>query len=134
MRTLLISGIFIVLMVLAGCKYRRGEAYVFKSGTDSTEYLIASVRKGAGMQRKLEETARIHRIKEDSVSFIFIGDSADILKETCILLFSSKLPDVKNDLLSGGFMGAFGSRQVVTYVVVQKSEFEGQFVSAIQTR
>ncbi len=45
-------------------------------------------------------------------------------------MFNSVLPNLKEDMLSKGFLGTFTTRQNITYLVVNQSEFEKYLTSS----
>ena len=72
----------------------------------------------------------MHEKKGDSCRIIYLSDSNAILKNKSILLFNSVLPDLKEDMLSKGFLGTFTTRQNITYLVVSQEEFDKYLTSS----
>jgi hypothetical protein len=125
------SGIIIfslsILLAFSGCKYRKGDSFNYSGDADSLSYIIATRGSGRHIIKKVSQLKINHERKEDECHIFYISDSANIIKNKSVLLFNSVLPDLKNDLLSKGFMGAFGTKQIITYLVVTKNDFNRYF-------
>jgi hypothetical protein len=121
---LAVSGLFIT----AGCsKYKKGELYSYVTPGDSSTYIIRKVARGKGILNKVRKLRQIHQIKKDDYRFIFVSDSSQVAQSRSVLLVHSVLPDFEDDMLSKGFMGAFGTKEEVTYLVVTIPDFERFF-------
>jgi hypothetical protein len=124
---ILFPELIIAAILITGCHYRKGESFRWSETGDSVKYVIASSGSGRHIMKKVNRLVKIHRIRKDDCRVIFISDSSSLSGEKAILLFNSVLPDLRNDMLSKGFIGTFGSRQVVTYLVVSRSDLEKYF-------
>jgi hypothetical protein len=117
-------GLFLILILIPGCQYRKGKAFTWSETGDSIQYLIIDAGSGKHITAKIDQLTKMHERKGDSCRIIYLSDSESILKNKSILLFNSVLPDLKDDMLSKGFLGTFTTRQNITYLVVNQSEFE----------
>jgi hypothetical protein len=111
---------FATLFLFSACRYRRGDAYTWSGTADTVTYFVKS--KGRHLNNKLTRLIWVHENKLDDFKVIYLSDSVTVGKERSILLFSTSLPDIGDDLLQKGFMGTFSSRQVTTYLVVTRKD------------
>jgi len=118
------TGLLLMFILIPGCQYRKGKAFTWAETGDSISYLILDSGSGKHIAAKIAQLTKMHERKKDSCHFIYLSDSDALLKKKSILLFNSVLPDVKDDMLSKGFMGTFGTRQDITYLVVSRADFE----------
>jgi hypothetical protein len=123
-------GLLLMLILLPGCQYRKGKAYTWSETGDSIQYLIIDAGSGKHITAKIAQLNKMHERKGDSCHIIYLSDSESILKNKSILLFNSVLPDLKDDMLSKGFLGTFTTRQNITYLVVNQSEFDKYLTSS----
>jgi hypothetical protein len=72
----------------------------------------------------------MHEIKRDDCQIIYLSDSGAIRENRSILLFNSVLPDLKDDILSKGFLGTFTTKQNITYLVVTQAEIDKYLTSS----
>jgi len=110
------------VILFTGCRYRKGDAYTWSGTADTVTYFIKA--RGRHLNDRISRLMWVHGNKRDDCRVIYLSDSARINTEPGILLFSSTLPDLKEDMLKKGFMGTFASRQVVTYLVVTRDEMD----------
>jgi hypothetical protein len=113
-----------LVLIVSGCHYRRGSSYTYQATGDSITYMINTKGSGRQLIRKKQLLEKQHALKEDDCRFIFISDSASLYSGKCVMLFNSRLPDVEDDMLSGGFMAAFGTKQIIVYLLVTKTDFD----------
>jgi hypothetical protein len=113
---------FATLFLFSACHYRRGDAYTWSGTADTVAYFVKS--KGRHLNNKLTRLMWVHENKLDDFKVIYLSDSLTVGKERSILLFSTSLPDIGDDLLQKGFMGTFSSRQVTTYLVVTRKDMK----------
>lgn len=118
--------LFLVLFLISGCQYRKGKAFTWAETGDSIQYLIIDAGSGKHITNKIVQLVKMHEKKGDSCHIFYLSDSNAILKNKSILLFNSVLPDLKDDMLSKGFIGTFTTRQNITYLVVSREEFDKQ--------
>jgi hypothetical protein len=116
--------LLLVLFLMPGCQYRKGKAFTWAETGDSIQYLIIDAGSGKHITNKIGQLVKMHERKGDSCHIVYLSDSNDILKNRSILLFNSVLPNLKDDMLSKGFIGTFTTRQNITYLVVSKVEFD----------
>lgn len=117
---LILPVILATLFLLSACRYRRGDAYTWSGTADTVAYFVKS--KGRHLNNKLARLTWVHENKLDDFRIIYLSDSVTVGKERSILLFSTALPDISDDMLQKGFMGTFSSRQVTTYLVVTRKD------------
>jgi hypothetical protein len=120
--------IFLVLVLFQGCQYRKGKAYTWTETGDSIQYLIIDAGSGRHITDKIAQLVKMHEKKGDSCRIYYLSDSNVILKNKSILLFNSVLPNLKEDMLSKGFLGTFTTRQNITYLVVSREDFAKQLI------
>ncbi len=119
-------ALLIGLFLIPGCQYRKGKAFTWTETGDSIRYLIIDSGSGRHISNKIAELAKMHETKGDSCHILYLSDSIDILKSKSVLLFNSVLPNLKDDMLSKGFLGTFTTRQNITYLVVSQEDFDKQ--------
>ena len=123
-------GIVFMILLIPGCEYRKGKAFTWSETGDSIQYLVISAGSGKRITAKIAQLSKMHERKEDSCQFIYLSDPAVILKNKSILLFNSVLPDMKDDMLSKGFIGTFTTHQDITYLVVSRDEIDKYLTSS----
>ncbi len=123
-------GLLLLLILIPGCQYRKGKAFTWSETGDSIQYLIIDAGSGKHITDKIAQLTEMHEGKGDSCRVIYLSDSVDIKKNKSILLFHSVLPDLKEDMLSKGFLGTFTTRQNITYLVVNQSEIDKYLTSS----
>jgi hypothetical protein len=123
-------GLVLVLILIPGCQYRKGKAFTWKETGDSIQYLIIDAGSGKHITAKIAQLAKIHERKGDSCHFVYLSDTEAILKNKSILLFNSVLPDLKDDMLSKGFLGTLTTRQNITYLVVNQADIDKYLTSS----
>ena len=123
-------GLLVMLFLIPGCQYRKGKAFTWSETGDSIQYLIIDAGSGKHITAKIAQLIKMHERKGDSCRIIYLSDSDAILKNKSILLFHSVLPDLKDDMLSKGFLGTFTTRQNITYLVVNQAEFDKYLTSS----
>jgi hypothetical protein len=121
--------ILLVLFIIPGCQYRKGKAFSWTETGDSIQYLIIDAGQGKHITNKISQLVKMHERKGDSCSVIYLSDSNALIKEKSVLLFNSVLPDLKDDMLSKGFLGTFTTRQNITYLVVSRKDFNKYLTS-----
>jgi hypothetical protein len=120
-------ALLIMVLVIPGCHYRKGRSFTWSQTGDTVKYVIAASGSGRHILKKVNRLVRIHQVKKDDCQVIFVSDSASLVNARSLLLFNSVLPDIRNDMLSKGFLGTFTSRQIITYLVVTRSDLEKYF-------
>lgn len=116
--------LLLMLFLITGCQYRKGKAFTWSETGDSIRYLVLDAGSGKQINAKIAQLTKMHERKKDSCSIIYLSDSEIIEKNKSILLFNSVLPDLKEDMLSKGFIGTFATRQNITYLVVSQAELD----------
>ena len=119
--------ILISVLLLPGCQYRKGKSFTWSETGDSVKYIIATSGYGKRVVKKVNRLVSIHEIKRDECRVIYVSDSACVGQTKSILLFNSVLPDLRKDMLSKGFIGTFGTRQKIIYLVVSAGDFKKYF-------
>jgi hypothetical protein len=123
-------GLLLMLFLISGCQYRKGKAFTWSETGDSIQYLIIDAGSGRHITDKIAQLTKMHERKKDSCRVIYLSDPAAILKNKSILLFNSVLPDLKDDMLSKGFLGTFTTKQKITYLVVNQAEIDKYLTSS----
>jgi hypothetical protein len=123
-------GLLIMLFLIPGCQYRKGKAFTWVETGDSIRYLIIDAGSGKHITAKIAQLTQMHERKGDSCRVIYLSDPDAVLKKKSILLFNSVLPDLKDDMLSKGFLGTFTTRQNITYLVVNQAEVDKYLTSS----
>jgi hypothetical protein len=123
-RGYLCFALFLLLILISGCQYRKGKAFTWTETGDSIQYLIADAGRGNHITNKITQLVKMHERKGDSCRVFYLGDSSAIQNNRSLILFNSVLPDLKEDMLSKGFLGTFTTRQNITYLVVRREDFD----------
>jgi hypothetical protein len=123
-----------IVVLLSNCNYRKGDAYTYSETSDTLRYFILTSGSGRHVSRKIMDVRIKHILKNDDCRIVYVSDSARISHQRSILLFNSVLPDMEDDILSKGIMGAFGSKQIITYLVVTRDDFERYFLKAVENQ
>jgi hypothetical protein len=116
-----------MITILPGCKYRKGDGYTTTLYGDSLNYVILTEGKGRKVSKKAAELKYRYELKGDLCQIRYLSDSASLNGQRGILLFNSVLPEIKNDILSGGFISSFASRQEAICLIVADQDFEKFF-------
>lgn len=128
--TLLFLLLMCTLPCMHGCAYRKGDAYQYEQGGDTLRFIVRKAGSGEKILDRIRKLTYIHVSREDDFRFIYLTDSAAIPDSKAVLLFNSEMPDFENDLLSKGYLGAFGTKEIVTYMVVAEDDFDRYFSPA----
>ncbi len=123
-------GLLFLIFLIPGCQYRKGKAYTWNETGDSIRYLIIDAGSGKNITAKLEQLTEMHESKGDRCRIIYLSDSSAIRINKSILLFNSVLPDLKDDMLTKGFIGTLTTRQDITYLVVSQADIEKHLISS----
>jgi hypothetical protein len=121
-------GFFLVIFLFPGCEFRKGKAFTWTETGDSIQYLIVDAGSGKHITNKIGQLVKMHEKKGDSCRIFYLSDSNSIQKNKSILLFNSVLPNLKDDMLSKGFLGTFTTQQNITYLVVSREDFYKQLI------
>ena len=123
-------GLLFIIFLIPGCQYRKGKAFTWTETGDSIRYLIIDAGSGKHITAKLAQLTEMHESKGNRCRIIYLSDSNAIQNNKSILLFNSVLPNLKDDMLSKGFIGTFTTRQDITYLVVSQSDIEKYLTSS----
>jgi hypothetical protein len=124
------AGLLFMIFLLSGCQYRKGKAFTWAETGDSIRYLIIDAGSGKHITARLAQLTEMHESKGDKCRIIYLSDSNAIQINKSILLFNSVLPDLKDDMLSKGFIGTLTTRQDITYLVVSQTDIEKYLISS----
>lgn len=117
-----------ILFLLTGCsEYRKGDMYSSVISGDTINYVIQKAGDGAKILKLAKELEARQQDRRNEVNLIVVNDSSAVTEGNSILLVNTDMPDYENDMLSKGYMGAFGSKMIVRYVVVSYDDFAGYF-------
>lgn len=119
---------FIGIFICAGCGYRKGDIFYYRQTNDSLRFIVRNAGNGKKILNKLNKLRVIHQKRLDECRVIFLSDSTEVIKNKAVLLFNSEMPDFEEDMLTKGYLGAFGTKEIVTYMIVNKTELEQFFV------
>ena len=123
-------GLLIMIFLITACQYRKKKTYTWTETGDSIRYLIIDAGSGKHITAKLTQLTEMHESKEDRCRIIYLSDSNAIQNNKSILLFNSVLPDLKDDMLSKGFIGTFTTRQDITYLIVYQKDIGKYLISS----
>ena len=121
-----------IILLFSNCDYRKGNAFTYSGTSDTLEFFILTKGSGRNISRKISNISIKHMVKNDECRIIYVSDSGSIAHQRSILLFNSVLPEMKDDMLSKGMMGAFGTKQIVTYLAVTREDFERYFKMSVE--
>jgi hypothetical protein len=119
--------LLLILCIVLGCEYKKGEKVVSGLPGDTMQYLIVSKGQGEKIMAKARKLKKKSEIKGDLCTIKLITDSVSLKNTRAILLFRSVLPNIKDDMLTKGFFGTFTSKQEITYVLVSYEDFKKAF-------
>lgn len=129
--TILLLIIMSILLCMQGCAhYHKGDAFRYEQGGDTLRVIVRKAGGGEKILKQISKMTQVHISREDDFRFIYLTDSADLPGHKTVLLFNSQMPDYDNDFLSKGYLGAFGTKEIVTYMVVTEDDFHRYFVPA----
>jgi hypothetical protein len=120
-------SLFIFVLLISGCQYRKGKSFTWSGTADTLNYIISFSGSGVRLQEKLKQLVWIHESKGDKCRIIYVSDSASLPDTKSILLINTILPDYTKDMLTKGIIGTFTTRQIITYLVVSHSDFKKNF-------
>jgi hypothetical protein len=126
-----ISLLFVLALVILipGCnKYRKGDMYYSKVSGDSLNYVVLNSGKGTAILEKVRNLEGEHKRKNNEVQVLVVNDSAQAADSKVLLMVYTEMPDFENDMLTKGYMGGFGSKLIVKYVVVTFEDFDKYFI------
>ncbi|MBN2482196.1 MAG: hypothetical protein JXB19_10670 [Bacteroidales bacterium] len=115
-------------LFISGCSYKKGESYYYTDSGDTVKFIVRNSGSGNAILKKVGKHRAIHAQRRDDYRFVFLSDSTDIIDNKSVLLSHSEMPDYEEDLLTRGYLGAFGTKEVVTYMIVTVSDFEKYFI------
>ncbi len=117
----------LLILTLSGCKYQKGDMYTPTIQGDSLSYLILDKGTGSSISGKAASLRKSHESRGNTCVIRYISDSAALNNQHGVLLFNSKMPDIENDMLTKGFLGAFSSKQNVVYLLVSYEDLARYF-------
>jgi hypothetical protein len=123
-------GLLLMIFLIPGCQYRKGTAFTWAETGDSVRYLIIDAGSGKHITARIAQLTEMHESKGDKCRIVYLSDSNAIKINKSILLFNSVLPDLKDDMLSKGFIGTFTTKQDITYLVVCQTDIEKYLTSS----
>jgi hypothetical protein len=116
-----------VIVILSGCKYKKGDMYTLSLPGDSLNYVILTRGIGRSISIKASNLKSRHDYRGNMCRIKYVSDSATLYNQRGIILFNSSMPDIEKDMLTKGFFGAFSSKQNVIYLLVSRKDFEKYF-------
>lgn len=119
---LLTAGIFI-----SGCSYKKGDAYFYNEQGDTLKFIVRSKGSGKAILKKVDRLREVHQNRKDEYKFVFLSDSLEVIGNKAVLLSHSEMPDYEEDMLTKGYLGAFGTKEVVIYMIVTAPDLERHF-------
>jgi len=119
--------VIILMAVLSGCTYQKGDRYTSLLPGDSLTYLILAKGSGEKLAEKVSNLKFNHESRGNSCEVKYVRDSSSLIDQKTILLFHSSVPDMEEDILSKGFIGTFASRQEVIYLLISEQELIQHF-------
>jgi hypothetical protein len=118
----------LIIYMLIGCEYQKGDMYSSTLTGDSLNYLIMAKGSGEKISQRASYEKLQHEYKGNSCQIKYITDSIKLSSQKGILLFNSSLPNIEEDILSKGFFGTFSSKQQVVLLLVSYPDFEKSFL------
>jgi hypothetical protein len=119
--------VVLLILILPGCKYQKGDMYTPTIQGDSLRYLILDKGTGLSISEKAASLKIRHESRGNTCVIRYISDSAALNNQHGVLLLNSTLPDVENDMLTKGFFGAFSTRQQVILLLVSYDDLARYF-------
>lgn len=120
----LTAGLFI-----SGCSHKKGDIYYHAESQDTLKFIVRSSGKGQRVMKKVGKLREVHQNRKDEYKFVFLSDSLEVIDNKAVLLSHSEMPDYEEDMLTKGYLGAFGTKEVVTYMIVTVSDLDKYFFS-----
>jgi len=117
----------LLILTLSGCKYQKGDMYTPAIQGDSLRYLILDKGTGSSISGKAASLKKSHESRGNTCVIRYISDSAALNNQHGVLLLNTTMPDVENDMLTKGFMGAFSTRQQVIFLLVSYEDLARYF-------
>jgi hypothetical protein len=131
MRNTITSALIFILVALSACEYRKGDAYTYTGTGDTVKYFVIASGSGKHIAKRIAYLREMHIMKNDDCSILYVSDSIRIPGHKSILLFNSVLPEVKDDMLTKGMLGTFGTKQIITYLAVTREDFDRYFKPSV---
>lgn len=130
MKIHLLRMLFIAIagFAISGCSYKKGASYYYAESGDTLKYIIRNKGRGQAILNNIEKKREIHEKRQDEYRFVFISDSLDVIDSKSVLLSHSEMPDYEIDMITKGYLGAFGTKEVVTYLIVTFQDFDRYFI------
>jgi hypothetical protein len=119
--------IMFFLILLSGCKYKKGDMYLSIDPKDSLRYIVLDKGEGNKLIKKSENLKIRHENRGNVCEIRYVTDSSRLHGQKSVLLFNSAMPDAEEDFLSKGYFGAFSSKQYVIYVLVSYDDMKKYF-------
>jgi len=120
--------LMITAMLPSACgKYRRGELYYSEVSGDSLNYVVQNTGKGTSILTRVRDLEIMHIKRNDEVNVLVVNDSAAVADGKALLMVHTEMPNYEDDMLSKGYMGAFGSKVIAQYVVISFEDFGKYF-------
>jgi len=94
---------------------------------NNLNYVILASGKGQKIANKAAELKLNHDKRGNVCQIEFLTDSADFKNQKGVLLMHTALPEIENDILTGGFVSSFASRQEVSLLLVADQDFSKYF-------
>ena len=119
-----------VILCMQSCTYRKGDAYQYTQAGDNLRFIVKKAGSGQKIIREVSKLTVIHTNRNDDYRFIYLTDSSALAGHKTLLLFHTEMPDFEEDFLEKGYLGAFGTKEIVTYMIVTAEDLNLYFSAA----
>jgi len=119
--------LFFGIFIIPACSYKKGDSYQYIQSGDTIRFIIRKSANGRKIQDQISRLRVVHTSRNDEYKFVYLSDSLDIIDQKAVLLSHSEMPDYEDDLLTKGYLGAFGTKEIVTYMIVTTKDFDKYF-------
>lgn len=116
-----------VYLFISGCSYKKGDICYYTESGDTLKFIVRNSGRGQVVMKKVDKLRELHQNRKDEYKFVFLSDSLEVMANKSVLLSHSEMPDYEEDMLTKGYLGAFGTKEVVTYMIVTVSDIENYF-------
>jgi len=126
-RHLIRLAYLLLIIILSGCKYNKGDMYTSALTGDGLNYLIMAKGSGEKISQKASDQKLNYEYKGSSCQIKYLTDSAKLNSQKGILLVNVTLPNIEDDMLTKGYIGTLSSKQQVILLLVSDEDFERYF-------
>jgi hypothetical protein len=123
------TAILLLILATGSCgKYSRGDRYLANLADDSLLYVVAVKGSGLKVSGVAANMKYEHESRGNSCVVRYLTDSASLDEKKSLLMMNTSLPNIEEDVLSKGYIGQFGSKQIVSYLIVSYDDVDKYFL------